>query len=80
MEGKWVAVVFMLFIILSQVWIGFIVLDRKIDRAVEQQGKINEVSFETNTDQSEKIRLLQTDADILMNIAINQEFLQEEEE
>lgn len=80
MEGKWVAVVFMLFIILSQVWIGFIVLDRKIDRAVEQQGKINEVSFETNTDQSEKIRLLQTDADILMNIVINQEFLQEEEE
>lgn len=79
MEIKWVTVFLLLIIILLQVWIGFIALDKKIDKVVERQGKINEVSFKTNTDQSEKIRLLQTDADILMNIAINQEFVQEEE-
>ena len=79
MEIKWVAVVLMLIVILAQVWLGFMVLDKKIDKAVERQGKINEVSFETNAEQSEKIRLLQTDADILMNIAINQDYLQEEE-
>ena len=79
MEIKWVTVFLLLIIILLQVWIGFIALDKKIDKVVERQGKINEVSFKTNTDKSEKIRLLQTDADILMNIAINQEFVQEEE-
>lgn len=79
MEIKW-AVVFLLLAILVMTLVEFVALDKKIDKALEQQGKINQVSCEINKDQSEKIRLLQTDADILMNIAINQDYLQEEEE
>ena len=79
MEIKWVAVFTMLLIILLQVWVSFITLNKKIDKALEQQGKINQVSCEINKEQSEKIRLLQTDASILMNIAINQDFVKEEE-
>ena len=78
MEIKW-AVLFLCFAILVMTLIEFIALDKKIDKALEQQGKINQVSCEINKEQSEKIRLLQTDADILMNIAINQDYLQEEE-
>ena len=78
MEIKW-AVVFLLFAILVMTLVEFIALDKKIDKALEQQGKINQVSCEINKDQSEKIRLLQTDANILMNIAINQSFIEEEE-
>ena len=78
MEIKW-AVLFLCFAILVMTLVEFIALDKKIDKALEQQGKINQVSCEINKEQSEKIRLLQTDASILMNIAINQDFLQEEE-
>lgn len=78
MEIRW-AVLFLCFAILVMTLVEFIALDRKIDKALEQQGKINQVSCEINKEQSEKIRLLQTDANILMNIAINQDFLQEEE-
>ena len=78
MEIKW-AVVFLLLAILVMTLIEFIALDKKIDKALEQQGKINQVSCEINKDQSEKIRLLQTDASILMNIAINQDFVKEKE-
>ena len=78
MEIRW-AVLFLCFAILVMTLIEFIALDKKIDKALEQQGKINQVSCEINKEQSEKIRLLQTDANILMNIAINQDFLQEEE-
>ena len=76
---KWVVVILIVVFLLVQGWVGFIVLDKKIDKAIEQQREINKVSVEINKDQSEKIRLLQTDADILMNIAINQDYLQEEE-
>ena len=79
MEFKWVCVFLMLLLILLQVWVSFITLDKKIDKAIEQQGEINQVSCEVNKDQSEKIRLLQTDANILMNIAINQSYVEEEE-
>lgn len=78
MEIKW-AVLFLLLAILVMTLVEFIALDKKIDKALEQQGKINQVSCEINKDQSEKIRLLQTDADILMNIAINQDFIKEQE-
>ena len=78
MEIKW-AVVFLLLAILVMTLVEFIALDKKIDKALEQQGKINQVSCEINKDQSEKIRLLQTDASILMNIAINQDFVKEKE-
>lgn len=78
MEIKW-AVLFLCFAILVMTLVEFIALDKKIDKALEQQGKINQVSCEINKDQSEKIRLLQTDADILMNIAINQDFVKEQE-
>lgn len=78
MEIKW-AVLFLCFAILVMTLVEFIALDKKIDKALEQQGKINQVSCEINKDQSEKIRLLQTDADILMNIAVNQDYFKEEE-
>ena len=75
---RWVVVV-LLVIILVLNWIGFITLDKKIDNALEQQGKINECSYQTNSEQSESIRLLKTDTQILMNIAINQDYCEEEE-
>ena len=56
------------------VWIGFIALDRKIDKALDEQGKINRISYETNKEQSAAIRQLKTDSEILMNIAINQDY------
>ena len=67
---KWVVVV-LLGIILILNWFGFIALDRKIDQVVERQGEINECSYETNKEQSDSIRLLKTDTQILMNITMN---------
>lgn len=67
-------VVAFLLIILSMVWIGFITLDKKIDKAIDEQGKINNVSYELNKEQSAAIRQLKTDSEILMNIAINQDY------
>ena len=75
---KWVVVV-LLGIILVLNWVGFLALDRKIDQALERQGKINECSYETNKEQSESIRLLKTDTQILMNIAINNDYCEEKE-
>lgn len=74
---KWVVVV-LLCIILVLNWFGFIALDKKIDQVVERQGKINECSYQTNSEQSESIRLLKTDTQILMNIAINNDYCEEE--
>ena len=74
---KWVVVV-LLGIILVLNWVGFLALDRKIDQAIERQGEINECSYETNREQSESIRLLKTDTQILMNIAINNDYCEEE--
>lgn len=78
MEIKWV-VLFVCFAILVMTLIEFIALDKKIDKAIEQQGKINQTSYLINKEQSESIRLLKTDTNILMNIAINQDYHEEEE-
>ena len=70
MKEKWV-VICLLAVILILNWFGFIALDKKIDKAVDIQGKINESSYNTNKAQSESIRLLETDTQILMNITMN---------
>ena len=73
---KWV-VFSLLLVILSMVWVGFIALDKKIDKALDEQGKINQVSFETNEEQSAAIRQLKTDSAILMNIALYSDYYEE---
>lgn len=59
------------------VWIGFIALDKKIDKALDEQGKINRVSYEMNEEQSAAIRQLKTDSEILMNIALYSDYYEE---
>ena len=76
MNEKWV-VIGLLAVILILNWFGFIALDKKIDKAVERQGMINECSYQTNKEQSESIRLLKTDTQILMNISINGNYIDE---
>ena len=76
MKINW-AVISLLLVILSMVWIGFIALDRKIDKVLDEQGKINRVSYETNEEQSAAIRQLKTDAEILMNIALYSDYYEE---
>ena len=75
---KWVVVV-LLGVILILNWFGFIALDKKIDQVVEQQGEINECSYKTNIEQSESIRLLKTDTQILMDLTLNGVYYKEEE-
>lgn len=74
-----VVVVVLLLIILVLNWAGFVALDKKIEQALKQQGEINKSSYLVNKEQSESIRLLKTDTNILMNIAVNGEFTKEEE-
>lgn len=76
MRIKW-AVISLLLVILSVVWVGFIALDKKIDKALDEQGKINRVSYETNEEQSAAIRQLKTDSEILMNIALYSDYYEE---
>lgn len=78
MEVKW-AVLFVCFVILFMTLIEFIALDKKIDKAIQRQGEINQSSYLVNKEQSESIRLLKTDTNILMNIAINQDYCEEKE-
>lgn len=59
--------------------VEFIALDKKIDKAIEKQGEINQSSYLINKEQSESIRLLKTDTNILLNIAINNDYCEEEE-
>ena len=79
MEIKW-AVLFMCFAILVMTLVEFIALDRKIQRAIEQQGEINQRSYYVNKEQAESIRMLKTDTQILMNIAVNGDYNREEED
>jgi hypothetical protein len=74
-----VVVVVLLLVILVLNWAGFVALDKKIEQALKQQGEINQSSYLVNKEQSESIRLLKTDTNILMNIAVNGEFTKEEE-
>ena len=79
MEVKW-AVLFMCVAILIMTLIEFIALDNKLQKAIEQQGEINQKSYQTNKDQAESIRMLETDTKILMSIAINGDFYKENED
>lgn len=74
-----IVVISLLVFILFLNWIGFLVLDKKIDRALERQGMINQSSYETNNEQSKSIRVLQTDTEILMRLAIENTYMGEEE-
>lgn len=78
MELKW-AVLFICFTILVMTLVEFIALDTKIQKAIELQEEINRCSYQVNKDQSDSIRLLKTDTQILMNIAINNDYCKEEE-
>ena len=74
-----IVVIFLLFFILFLNWVGFLVLDKKIDKALERQGEINKCSYETNKEQSKDIRILKTDTEILMRLALENTYMGEEE-
>lgn len=74
-----IVVISLLVFILFLNWVGFLVLDKKIDRALKQQGEINQCSYEINKEQSKSIRVLQTDTAILMRLAIENTYVGEEE-
>lgn len=74
-----IVIISLLVLILVFIWAGFMMLDRKIDNALKQQGIINQSSCKTNEEQSRSIRMLQTDVDILMRIAIEGVYTKEEE-
>ena len=76
---KW-AIIFLLALILVLNWIGFITLDRKIDKALEQQGEVNQCVYDTNDKQSKSIRLLQTDSEIIMRLLLSKDFIVGEEQ
>lgn len=76
---KW-AIIFLLVLILFMDWLGFLILDKKIDRALEQQGEVNQCVYDTDTEQSKSIRLLQTDSDIILRLLLSKEYLEGEEE
>ena len=71
-------IIFLLAFILFLNWFGFLLLDKKIDRALERQEEINQSSYETNKEQSKSIRLLQSDSAILMRLAIENTYVGEE--
>ena len=71
-------VISLLVFILFLNWVGFLVLDKKIDRALKQQREINQCSYETNEEQSKSIRILKTDTEILMRLAIENTYVGEE--
>ena len=73
MEVKW-AVLFLCFAILVMTLVEFIALDKKMQRAIEKQGEINQRSYLMNKDQSEYIRLLKSDINIIYRLAITGEF------
>lgn len=71
-------IIFLLAFILFLNWFGFLLLDKKIDRALEQQEEINQSSYETNKEQSKSIRVLHTDVDVLMRLATKGIYTEEE--
>ena len=74
-----IVIISLLVLILVFVWSGFVMLDKKIDRAIEQQTIINQCSCQTNEEQSKSIRVLRTDMDVLMRLAIEGVYTEEEE-
>ena len=74
-----IVIISLLVLILVFVWAGFMMLDKKIDNALKQQGVINECSYTTNEEQSKSIRVLQTDVDILTRLTLEGVYTKEEE-
>lgn len=74
-----IVIISLLVLILVFVWAGFMMLDKKIDNALKQQGVINECSYTTNEEQSKSIRVLQTDVDILTRLTLEGVYAKEEE-
>ena len=70
---KW-AIIFLLVLILLLDWVGFITLDKKINRALGQQEDVNQSVYYTNKEQSKAIRLLKTDSEIIMRLLIEGEY------
>lgn len=70
---KW-AIIFLLVLILLLDWVGFITLDKKINRALGQQEDVNQSVYDTNKEQSKAIRLLKTDSEIIMRLLIEGEY------
>lgn len=73
-------IISLLVLILVFVWSGFLMLDRKIDKELKRQAEINQTSYITNKEQSESIRVLKTDTQILMNIVVNGDYGMGEED
>ena len=74
-----IVIISLLVLILVFVWAGFMMLDKKIDNALKQQGVINECSYTINEEQSKSIRVLQTDVDILTRLTLEGVYTKEEE-
>ena len=74
-----IVIVSMLLLILVFVWTGFVMLDKKLDRTIEQQAIINQCSYKTNEEQAKSIRVLHTDVDVLMRLATKGIYTEEEE-
>lgn len=74
-----IVIISLLVLILVFVWVGFVILDKKIDKALEQQGVINKCSYTINEEQSKSIRVLQTDVDILTRLTLEGVYAKEEE-
>ena len=67
-------------IILIMDLIQFIALDKKLDWAIEKQGKLNEGTYESIKNHEQMIRILETDNQIFMNILTSHEYCNIEEE
>lgn len=67
-------VVFLCFAILIMGLVEYIALDKKIEKAFERQGEINQSSYEINKEQSGEIRLLKSDINVIYRLAITGEF------
>ena len=74
-----IVIISLICLILVFVWTGFVMLDKKINKALNQQGAINERSCKINEEQSKSIRVLQTDVDILTRLTLEGIYTKEEE-
>ena len=73
----WIISFYLGLMILLVTFFEFKALDQKIEKAIEKQNQINQKMYEIAENQGRSIRLLQTDTEILMNIAINGEYCME---
>lgn len=83
MGGKrwlWITAYYILAMILIITFLEFKALDKKIDKAIEQQQKINQKMYDISEYHSKTIKYLQTDTQILMNIVINGDYCMEDQD